>query len=84
MAAAHYPGGLRPHPPGRCPGPRPSSEMPPEVTAGTPSTRHLLAGQGLHRRDPDAVAEAIRRAVRSAIVERWGKKPMCHVHVLAV
>jgi ribonuclease J len=36
------------------------------------------------RRDPDAVAEAVRRAVRSAIVARWGKKPMCHVHVLAV
>ena len=45
MAAAHYPGGLRPHPPGRCPGPRPSSEMPPEVTAGTPAGGHLLAGQ---------------------------------------
>jgi len=36
------------------------------------------------RRDPDTVAEAIRRAVRAAVVERWGKKPMCHVHVLAV
>ncbi len=36
------------------------------------------------RRDPDAVAEAVRRAVRAAFVERWGKKPMCHVHVLAV
>ena len=36
------------------------------------------------RRDPDAVAEAMRRAVRAAVVERWGKKPMCHVHVLAV
>jgi len=36
------------------------------------------------RRDPDAVAEAVRRAVRAALVERWGKKPMCHVHVLAV
>ncbi len=36
------------------------------------------------RRDPDAVAEAVRRAVRAAIAERWGKKPMCHVHVLAV
>ncbi|HZQ14573.1 MAG TPA: ribonuclease J [Pseudolabrys sp.] len=36
------------------------------------------------RRDPDAVAEAVRRAVRAAVVERWGKKPMCHVHVLAV
>ena len=36
------------------------------------------------RSDPDAVAEAIRRAVRSVVNERWGKKPMCHVHVLAV
>ncbi len=36
------------------------------------------------RRDPDAVAEAVRRAVRAAIAQRWGKKPMCHVHVLTV
>jgi ribonuclease J len=36
------------------------------------------------RRDPDAVAEAIRRAVRSAVNARWGKKPMCYVHVLEV
>jgi ribonuclease J len=36
------------------------------------------------RGDPDAVAEAIRRAVRAAIAQRWGKKPMCHVHVIAV
>ncbi|HEY1474567.1 MAG TPA: ribonuclease J [Pseudolabrys sp.] len=36
------------------------------------------------RGDPDAVAEAIRRAVRAAVAERWGKKPMCHVHVLTV
>ena len=36
------------------------------------------------RRDPDFVAEAIRRGVRSAVASRWGKKPMCHVHVLAV
>jgi ribonuclease J len=36
------------------------------------------------RRDPDSVAEALRRAVRAAIAERWGKKPMCHVHVLTV
>jgi ribonuclease J len=36
------------------------------------------------RRDPDEVAEAIRRAVRSAIAERWKKKPICHVHVLTV
>jgi ribonuclease J len=36
------------------------------------------------RRDPDSVAEALRRAVRAAVAERWGKKPMCHVHVLTV
>jgi ribonuclease J len=34
------------------------------------------------RRDPDAVAEAVRRAVRGAIAERWNKKPICLVHVL--
>jgi ribonuclease J len=36
------------------------------------------------RRDPDAVAEALRRAVRAAIGTAWGKKPICHVHVLTV
>jgi ribonuclease J len=36
------------------------------------------------RRDPDQVAEAVRRAVRGAIAERWRKKPICHVHVLEV
>jgi ribonuclease J len=36
------------------------------------------------RRDPEAVAEAVRRAVRGAIGARWGKKPFCHVHVLTV
>jgi ribonuclease J len=36
------------------------------------------------RRDPDETAESIRRAVRAALAERWGKKPVCHVHVLAV
>jgi ribonuclease J len=36
------------------------------------------------RTDPDAVAEAVRRAVRSTVNQRWGKKPMCHVHVLSV
>ena len=36
------------------------------------------------RRDADAVAEAVRRAVRAAIAERWHKKPICHVHVLTV
>lgn len=36
------------------------------------------------RRDPDSVAESVRRGIRSAVAEQWGKKPMCHVHVLAV
>jgi ribonuclease J len=36
------------------------------------------------KRDPDSVAEAVRRGVRSAVAGRWGKKPMCHVHVLPV
>ena len=34
------------------------------------------------RRDPDAVAESVRRAVRAEINEQWGKKPLCVVHVL--
>ncbi len=36
------------------------------------------------RRDPESVAEAIRRGVRGAVAQNWGKKPMCHVHVLTV
>jgi ribonuclease J len=36
------------------------------------------------RRDPDAVAESARRAVRSAISAAWNKKPICHVQVLTV
>lgn len=36
------------------------------------------------RRDSDVVGEAVRRAVRSAIAEHWGKKTVCVVHVLEV
>jgi ribonuclease J len=36
------------------------------------------------RRDPDAVAESVRRAVRGTVNEHWGKKPICLVHVLVV
>ena len=36
------------------------------------------------RRDPDAVAEAVKRAVRGAIAQQWGKKPICYIHVLTV
>jgi ribonuclease J len=36
------------------------------------------------RRDPDAMAESVRRTVRSVVSEHWGKKPLCYVHVLMV
>ena len=36
------------------------------------------------RRDPDALAESVRRAVRAVLNEHWGKKPICLVHVLTV
>jgi len=36
------------------------------------------------KRDPDAIGEAVKRAVRAAVAQRWGKKPMCYVHVLDV
>lgn len=36
------------------------------------------------KRDPDAIAEAVRRAVRAALQEQWGKKTMCYVHLMQV
>jgi ribonuclease J len=36
------------------------------------------------KRDPDAMAESIRRAVRSCVSEHWGKKTLCYVHILTV
>src|SRR5690349_7454722 len=36
------------------------------------------------RRDPEAIAESVRRAVRGAVAQRWGKKPICLVQVLVV
>ncbi len=36
------------------------------------------------RRDADAIAESVRRAVRGTLNEHWGKKPLCLVHVLEV
>jgi ribonuclease J len=36
------------------------------------------------RRDPEAIAEAVRRAVRAAIAQRWGKKPICVVQAIVV
>jgi ribonuclease J len=36
------------------------------------------------RRDPESVADAVKRAVRAAVAVQWGKKPMCLVHVLTL
>ena len=36
------------------------------------------------RRDPDSLSESIDRAVRSAVNGVWGKKPVCHVHIVEV
>jgi len=36
------------------------------------------------RRDPEAVAEAVKRAIRARLGAAWNKKPTCHVHVLEV
>ncbi|WP_436641811.1 ribonuclease J [Microbaculum sp. FT89] len=46
-----------------------------KVMAGMPRAR---------RRDPDALEDSIRRAVRNAVMAGWGKKPVCHVFVVAV
>src|SRR5207302_1124224 len=58
MAAAHYPGGLRPHPPGLRPGPRPSSEMARQVRTGAAAGGHLLAGRGTGATEPPPRARA--------------------------
>jgi ribonuclease J len=36
------------------------------------------------RRDPDSVAEAVRRGVRAAIGDAWQKKPTCRVQIIEV
>jgi ribonuclease J len=36
------------------------------------------------RRDPESVADAVKRAVRAAVAVQWGKKPLCLVHVLTL
>jgi ribonuclease J len=36
------------------------------------------------RRDPDAVAESVRKAVRAAVGEKWGKKPIVEVLVSVI
>jgi ribonuclease J len=65
----------------------------PEATAEGRSTAQIVYDAAMEtfealprarRRDPDAVAEAIRRAIRAALSSVWNKKPTCHVHVLEV
>ena len=36
------------------------------------------------RRDADFVENAVERAVRAAVNEQWGKKPICHVQIVMV
>ena len=36
------------------------------------------------RRDPELVQESLRRAMRESLSQAWNKKPICHVHVLAL
>jgi ribonuclease J len=50
-----------------------------DAVAGT-----LKSIPGKGRKSPDLVAEAIRRAVRAAVNEAWGKKPICKVLVNVV
>ena len=57
MAAARYPRGLRPHPPGLCPGPRPSSEMARQIRTGA-AGGHLLAGRITGAAEPPARSRA--------------------------
>ena len=64
MAAAHYPGGLRPHPPGLRPGPRPSSEMARQAGTGTAAGGYLLAGRGTVPRNPRPGQGRLRRRRR--------------------
>ncbi|MEY4092074.1 MAG: hypothetical protein RLZZ496_1256 [Pseudomonadota bacterium] len=36
------------------------------------------------KRDPDLVETAIEKAVRSAVDDEWGKKPLCHVQIVVI
>jgi ribonuclease J len=36
------------------------------------------------KRDPDAIEEALRKALRSQLNDIWGKKPACHVLVVEI
>jgi ribonuclease J len=50
----------------------------------TATSQALRALPMARRRDVDSVSESLRRSVRSKVNEAWGKKPVCHVHVLLI
>jgi ribonuclease J len=52
------------------------------VLSAVVGTLKSVPGKG--RKSPDLVAEAIRRAVRAAVNDAWGKKPICKVLVNVV
>jgi ribonuclease J len=55
-----------------------------EETVMTAALGTLESLPRAYRRDPDGVAESLRRAVRAAVAELWGKKPVCTVLVTVV
>ena len=66
--------------------------LPREDAAGRPLEETVMAAAldtleslpRAYRRDPDGVSESLRRAVRAAVAELWGKKPVCTVLVTVV
>jgi ribonuclease J len=59
-------------------------ERSPEEVAYEAAVEAFESMPRARRRDPDAVGEAMRGAVRAALSAVWNKKPTCHVHVLEV
>ena len=57
----------------------------PFVTLVAKAVRGAIASIPRPRRtDEDTVADAVRRSVRAAVEEAWGKKPVCTVHVAVI
>ena len=68
------------------------SGLPSQDAAGRPFEESIMAAvlgtldsiPRARRRDPEVVREAIRRAVRGAVADAWGKKPICTVLVAVI
>lgn len=66
--------------------------LPRQTGAGRPLEEAVMAAAlgtlesltKARRRDPDVVSEAVRRSIRAAVVNIWGKKPICTVFVAVV